>query len=115
MKFQVPAFIQGISTLKDKTVKLTVYVARELSGEEKAKIFDMEQLEGWFLFSENEIQNDDIPKGDAKANSKKESPSQRLRKVLYVYWEQNFSQIDFEQWREQEMEKIIEYYKNKLL
>jgi len=55
-KFQAPAFIQGISTLRDKTLKLTVYIAKELAGEEKAKLFDLEQKEGWFLFSENTFQ-----------------------------------------------------------
>jgi hypothetical protein len=115
MKFQVPAFIQGIQTLKDKTVKLTVYVARELSGEEKAKMFDLEQKEGWFLFSENSFQDGDVPKEDAKINSNRKTPSQRLYNVLYVYWNQNYSGQDFNQWRESEMEKIIEDYKSKLI
>jgi len=114
--FQVPAQIQGISTLKDKTMKLTVYVSRELPGEEKAQIFDLEQCEGWFCFSKNEIQEKDIPKENAKFETNQKSPSERLYSVLYIYWSQNYSGVhkDFNLWRASEMERLIQAYKDKL-
>lgn len=114
--FQTPATIQGISTLKDKTLKLTVYVSRELAGDEKAKLFDLEQCEGWFLFSKNSFQPKDIPQEPAKISTARKTPTERLYGVLYVYWQQNYSgqNSDFNSWRESEMEKIIQDYKNKL-
>ena len=112
--FTTPAQIQGISTLKDKTMKLVVYVSRELSGEEKAKLFDLEQLEGYFLFSPNHIQMRDVPTDQAKMSMDRKSPSERLYNVMYVYYSQNFSDNNFNQWREQEMEKYIEDWKTKL-
>lgn len=115
-KFQAPSFIQGISTLKDKTLKLAVYISKEISGDEKARLFDLEQKEGWFLFSENELQEKDIPKEQAEVEVERKSPSKRLYNVLYVYWKQNYSEKekDFDQFRKEEMELIIEDYKGKL-
>jgi len=113
--FQTPALIQGISTLKDKTLKLVVYISRELTGEEKAKLFDLEQKEGWFLFKENAIQPNEVPEETAEAGIERKSPTKRLYDVLYVYWHQNYSgKTKFEDWRRNEMERIIEAYKAKL-
>jgi hypothetical protein len=113
--FQVPSAIQGISTLKDKTLKLTVYVSKEIASEEKAKIFDLEQKEGWFLFSENSIQPKDVPKDNAEFGTSRKTPSERLYNVMFVYWNQNYSNTDFNDWRRTEMEKLIESYKAKLI
>jgi len=114
--FQVPAQIQGISTLKDKTLKLTVYVSRELPAEEKAQIFDLEQCEGWFVFSKNELQEKDIPKEKAEIGTGRKSLSERMYGVLYVYWQQNCQgkYPNFNEWRAIEMENIIEGYKSQL-
>lgn len=111
--FQVPAAIQGISTLKDKTMKMTVYVSSEISPEEKATIFDLEQKEGWMVFSPNEVQASDVPEEKAEFKGKDKSLSERLYNVLYVYHSQNFSG-DFQEWRKKEMERLIVAYKEKL-
>ncbi len=114
-KFQAPAFIQGISTLRDKTLKLTVYIAKELAGEEKAKLFDLEQKEGWFLFSENTFQTKDIPTETAKIDQNVKTPSKRLYAVLFVKWnKQTDGKGNFNTWREEEMEKIIDNEKSQL-
>jgi hypothetical protein len=115
-QFQVPALIQGISTLKDKTLKLTVYASREMTADEKAKIFELEQCEGWFCFSKNSIQSKDIPTEKAEFDSARKSLSERLYNVLYVYWQQNATgkYPNFNEWRSIEMENIIESYKSRL-
>lgn len=112
---KVPGMISGISTLKDKTLKMTVYVTREIDSESKAKIFDQENNEGWFLFSPNDIQPNDVPQDNAKFDGRK-SPSERLYAVQYVYWSQEWSgkYPNFNQWREAEMENLINDYKAKL-
>lgn len=113
--FQAPSFIQGISTLKDKTMKLVVYISRELGGEEKAKLFDLEQKEGWFMFGENSFQTKDIPQETAKIDKNVKSPSKRLYAVLFVKWKQQTDgKGNFNTWRETEMEKIIEDQKRQL-
>lgn len=112
-KFQCPAVIQGISTLRDRTLKLSVYVSKEITGEEKTKLFDFEQKEGWFLFSENPLQPKDVPKENAIVEKNRKSLSERLYNVLYVYYNQNYSG-NFEEWRQKEMERLINAYKEKL-
>lgn len=113
---KVPGVINGISTLKDKTLKMTVYVTREIDGESKAKIFDQENNEGWFLFSPNDIQPSDVPQDNAKIEGRK-SPSERLYAVMYLLWNQEWSAKypNFNQWRENEMESLINDYKSKLI
>jgi hypothetical protein len=111
--FQVPATIQGISTLRDRTLKITAYISKEISGDEKAKVFDLEQCEGWLLFSPNELQEKDVPKEPAPANNERKTATQRLYNVMFVYHSQNFSG-NFEEWRQKEVENIINHYKARL-
>lgn len=113
--FQVPASISGISTLKDRTMKLTAYVSREIPGEQMAKIFELEGQEGWLLFSPNEHQPQDVPQEPAKIEGNRKTSSERLYNVMFVYWQQNHSGGDFNEWRATQMERIIESYKAKLI
>lgn len=113
--FQAPSFIQGISTLKDKTLKLVVYISRELAGDEKAMLFDLEQKEGWFMFGENTFQTKDIPQETAKIDKNVKTPTSRLYAVMFVKWKQQDGKTDFNRWREIEMEKIIEDIKSQLI
>lgn len=116
----VPAVIQGISTLKDKTVKFTTYVSLELPPEDMAKLFSLEQKEGWFLFKENKITEEDIPLEPIHVSKTEKTPSERLRGVLYRIWEQEYptpeQRIKFTSLAHynNEMEKLIEHYKTKL-
>ena len=47
---------------------------------------------------------------------KEKTPSQRLRTVLYIYWEQNFKNKypEFEDYYLKQMESITKQFKNKL-
>jgi len=112
--FQVAASIEKIETLKDRTVKMTVYCARELPPEEMQKLFSLSSTEGWFLFSENTMQEKDIPKEQAPIEKERKSLSERLYNVMYLYHSQNFSD-NFQVWRIKEMERIINKYKEKLV
>ena len=42
------------------------------------------------------------------------SPSQRLRAVLFLLWEQQGSWGDFDTWYKAKIEEIIEHFKGKL-
>ena len=113
--FQTPATIQGISTLRDKTLKITAYISKELPGEEKAKLFDLEQKEGWLLFKENAIQSGEIPEEKAEIGINKKSYTQRLYNVLFVYHSKKYpTDKNFSSWRDNEMEKLIDFYKSKI-
>jgi hypothetical protein len=69
---------------------------------------------GWLLFGANEHQESDVPKDLAKRDSG-QSPSQRARAVLFVYWKQLGSKGDFEQFYNQKMEQFIDRIKENLI
>lgn len=97
---------------QDRSWKI-VFETRELSGDEVKILADNFQGEGWLLFKPNGmISENEVP--DAKANSGVKTPSQRLRAVMYLYWEQRGSKGSFDAFYLTEMEKAIEWWKSKL-
>ena len=117
--FQAPAQIEGISTMKDRTLKLKIYISQELTPEEKASLFDLEQKEGWFVFKENEIEQKDIVLPDFKPEYKgQKSPAQTLRGVYFLQWEKESpayrEKYPFELFYNIKYGKIIESEKEKL-
>ena len=113
--FQVAAILSGYRSTADKGLSLT-FRTNELSPEDAVKAASFHQSFGWLLFRENEFTEPDAPKEDAPEFGK--TVSERLRNTLYRVWEQfkkeNRAGNDFEQWRNIEMEKLIEHYKAKL-
>lgn len=110
--FQVPSYIQGLRTLADNTIRLTVD-CQELSPEECAQIFMLKGKQGWFVFKENEIKAEDIPDTNVEFKGDK-TPSQRLRNCLYVYWKEQTSQTEdfntfYTKWIEKKLEEIKNY------
>ena len=110
--FQAPSMIESISTRKDGTMKLVVGT-QELPSDQKAVLMDLHNKIGWFLFSEADITLADIPEEKPEFSDRK-SDSQRLRNVLYVYWNKarekgkinkSFEQVKHE-WYERKIEQI---------
>jgi hypothetical protein len=115
--FQVPAEIVKVETLSDQTtIRLKVDTIKELTAEEEALIMQLRKETGWFVFSKQEIEQDDLKDLPAIESIKgKKSQGQRLRGVLYRLWEQGTQVQTPEQFYDREMEKIIEHFKGKLL
>ena len=114
--FQIPASINKIETLQDKTLKLTAYCSREIPAEEMAKVFSLNNSEGWLLFSPNTIKTEDVPFEDAKLEKEEKTPSERLYKVMFAYYMQNHKDsTGFNEWRRNNIEKMIQAYKDKLV
>jgi len=112
--FQVPSNIESIRTLKDNTVRLTVD-CQEIAPIEMAEVFTLKGRLGWFIFSENTIEQSDIPKENAPEFKNDKSPSKRLRDTLYVYWDKcTDKSIDFNSYWEKWTNKKVEEIKNKL-
>jgi len=112
--FQIPACIEKISTLTDGTLKLSVYCSRELQPEQMQKVFALNRKEGWLAFSKNTLQMSDIPQETAKMDKDRKSASQRLYAVLFVEWKQSNSEMNFEEYRQIKMERIIDSVKSNL-
>ena len=115
--FQVPSQITKITTLFDKTIRLTVD-CQELSPEDATKLFSLYDKLGWFCFKDTPISEQDlidIPETTPEFKGKK-TPSQRIRATLYVLWEQKYRKDypEFEIFYKVKAEQIIQFLKNKL-
>jgi len=109
--FRVPAHLKSYRDLVDGSANLT-FETPELSDEDLLIIRKFRNLAGWLLFSENEIQEKDIPKEQAEKDTK--TPSRRLRDVLFIYWKQLGEPETFDIWYSKVMEKYINAVKEKL-
>jgi hypothetical protein len=89
MLFQIGAIIQNIKTLGDGTIRLQVDL-NEIKPEETTILFNMWRKAGYFLFKENQFQIEDVPIEDANIKENEMSQSQRLTKVLFVYWKKRY-------------------------
>jgi hypothetical protein len=110
--FCVPSQIVGMRCLSDGGLSVNLHT-KELPPVEKALIMEYINKAGWFLFSENSIKDEDVPKQDAELNQK--TLSQRLRAVLFIWWQQLGEKEKFQDFYEDKMEKFIEHIKSKLL
>lgn len=91
--------------------------SQELTASDKAELMSLHQQVGWFLFSPNAIQVEDIPTEPVETDQK--TPSQRLRAVLYVYWEKvngsvKYKDHNFDVFYKEQLEKLIEHFKQKI-
>jgi len=115
--FQVPASVSKITTLRgDKTIRLQVDTSRELTADEVSLLWSLYEREGWFLFKETEINKEDtlsVPDTSPEFKSDK-TPSQRLRNVIYVFWDKNGAKGNFDDFYKKQIEKIITRIKDEL-
>ena len=101
---------------KDKSVSFTFITSLEQTSEE---FIEMDKLLGdtgivYFKADGNLTQEeiDAIEEIDIEVEGK--TKSQRLRNVLYVYHKESAIENRFSEFYADEMEKIIQHYKNKL-
>lgn len=111
--FKCEAILDGISTRKDRTIKL-VFETNELGAEEAANAMSMRNGFGWLLFSPRQPEDSDVPNHTELHGPKRRTSSQRLRAVIWRYFEKTGSTLDFEVFYEQQLEKLIDWYKAKL-
>lgn len=109
---KAPSIISKVQTLADNTIRMQVDL-QELAPDNEAEIFRLRNKLGWFVFAESgDIRETDIPTEPLEDNQK--TPSQRLRGVMYVYWEKSKKDTDFETFYRQQTEKYIELIKRKI-
>lgn len=110
---QIPATIEGVSTLKDGSMSIRLH-SQEMSVEQKVVLMEFVQKFGWLLFRENQFTDEDIPDRDAELDEKK-SLSERLRAVIIVEGQQKgIPRDELGSYYRKEMEKRIQEVKNKL-
>lgn len=113
--FQVPATISQVKTMASG-LRVSVDTQDNLSPDAISRVFQMKGGLGWFTFNQHIIEPDDIidlPK--LKRDDKQKTPSERLRAVLYIYWQQdNHGYEDSELFYRYYVEKVIDAIKDKL-
>lgn len=112
--FQIPSYINSLRTLVDGGNKVDI-ITRELNPEEMTELFRLKGKEGWFVFKENEIKQEDVKDlPDIKDEFDKKTPSQRQRDIIYRIWEMTDRKKDFQDFYLSYMEKINSWLKEKL-
>ncbi len=110
------AQIEGISTRKDRTVVIRIG-SQELPTAVKSNIFDLEQRHlKVYLSDENILPSilSEIDKTEIREEDGGKSPSQRLRGVMYRLWQMKGEPGTAENHYRDQMEIIINHYKEKL-
>lgn len=102
--FQIPSILTRVSSMVDGGLSVGFHT-KELSPEEKAQVLTYHNRSGWLVFAENEVPDTELPKGDA--DLKQKTPSQRLRAVIYVLYQQSHSSVPFAQFYEDFMDGLI--------
>ena len=115
MKLILDGGIEGIATRADGTIKI-ILGTQELDPETVAKLFYFNRKHAKVLISDSNItEPESNVMDDFKMPGKaKKSQSQRLRGVLYRYWEMNGKKGNFDEYYEVTMERIITHFKDKL-
>ncbi len=90
------------------------FVTQELDEAQKVLLMGYYQKFGWLLFSEQE-HDDSLELAEIRRDTGGKTPSQRLRAVIYVEYQQSGrTDLTFEQYYSQKMEKFIGYVKQNL-
>lgn len=114
-KIQVSGIITRISSLADGGLSIGFH-SNELNPEEKVIIMRKHGKFGYLIFSEAELQPQDIPQHDPEFEGK--TPSQRLRAVIFVLHSQlkkeGKTTLKFDEFYQGQLENIIGQYKEKL-
>lgn len=107
---KLPAYFTRFGSRADGSAGLS-FATQELTPEDFIELSKTLNRFGWLIFKENEIKPEEIPDEDVEESKR---PSKRLRNTLFILWQQQKVEKDFEIYYREQIEKIIEYIKNKL-
>lgn len=94
--------------------KIQVYTP-DLAPDHVTEIATKNKTTGWFVLrANNSLSAEDIPVDDAPIEHGEKTPSQRLRAVLYVRWQQNGAKGNPDDYYRREMERLINHVKDSL-
>ncbi len=108
---KIPATLDGVSPRKDGSMSLR-FVTQEMTTDQKTTLLNLYQSFGWLLYSDSDI--NEVPRESPNREAGAKTPSQRLRSVLFVLWQERYSDQSFDPWYVTQVEKIIERIKQEL-
>ena len=112
----ITGIVEGLSTRKDKTIRLTVGT-NELNPEQTSNLFQLNQQFCYLGLKKEPFTKDetDLIESLKTDLDNLKTPSQRLRGILFRNYEQDDKGYrDFNTYYLAEMERICEHYKGKL-
>ena len=114
--FQLSAMVTGVKTTPDQSLEVKIHTndVATFEKDQLAELMSAIDKQYWIAFAEQPLRADDIDTKAERVEKGEKSPSQRLRAVLYVYWEQKGGDGDFESFYRSKMEGLIESIKGKL-
>ncbi len=113
--FQISGYIHSAKSQRNGAWRFEIDSQELIDAEMIKRFVDLKDKLGWFTFASRELGFEDIkdlPKLDPDDSEKK--PSERLRAVLFVYYDQQGGKGDFNGWYRKKMEKYIQEIKEKL-
>ena len=118
--FRVPATMSKYQSMAHRAMRLTFDTQENLTDTEVSRITSYhDKLCYLVILYEKACENElikavnELPELEYTKTNK--SPSQRLRSVIYVYWQQKGSKGDFQLFYENIIEDVINKFKDKLI
>ena len=105
----IPGTIDSIRTLKDKSLKITFETQEITSPQEIAEVFSYSQKPCNIALKEGRFSDDelkDIPEVE-KIFENQKTPSERLRSVLFVFWNKHKPTRDFDTFYKKKVEEYL--------
>lgn len=110
---KLPAYLSGYSSRADNSLGLR-FATQEVDSDVVSELQNLNGAFGYLVFSENPIQDVEIPTEGVEDKSK--TPSKRIRAVLYRIFESKYPEKkDFETYYRMRMEKLIEKLKQEIV
>ena len=113
----IPSTLESYRSLKDRTIKL-VFETAEPTPKQMAEIQTDLMKAGYVAFHSDPFtqeQIESLKEIKADFDDKGKTKGQRLRSVLFVWWQQNNQGYEvFDDFYNHHMEKVIMHFKNKL-
>lgn len=113
----IPAQLEGIRTLKDKSLKVT-FETQELNPQDMLGVMENINTFGYLAFKPEPFKQEEraiLEDLETEFEDRGKTPSQRLRAVLYRMWQKNSEGFDTSvRHYEHHMEKILNHFKSKL-
>jgi hypothetical protein len=116
MRIILSGTLENISTRNDGSVKV-IFGTQEIDPSQAGNLFQLRNKYVKCLLSDTNVsamEIDLVDVAEVKDGKKVKSPSQRLRAVLFRLHEAERIPAPFDDWYNNEMERLIDHYKGKL-
>lgn len=110
---QMQMLVTGLQSKVDGSIKMTLET-REIPAETAVELFSLRNKEAWVFMAADKMSQVMVPAEKPDSLVAGKTSAQRLRAVMYVLWQQQGKQGDFEDFYRQKMERLIEQYKELL-